>query len=200
RQVSFPLPAGPMMLNMDQSGGAAPWATVQVSAAVPLRQPAFFGYRMAKKIEPVSQRVPGQWTRGDVARVVITVEATAERNWVVVNDPIPAGATIIGNFANQSQMLGSQENGGGGTNFQATDADGKLWDVQVGVQPSWIERRNDSWRGYFGWVPRGSFTIAYVMRLNAPGVYNLPSSRVEAMYSPSINAQLPNAAFTIRDK
>ena len=142
----------------------------------------------------------GQWTRGDVARVTITVEATAERNWVVVNDPIPAGATIIGNFANQSQLLANQESGGGGTNFQATDADGKLWDVQVGVQPSWIERRNDSWRGYFGWVPRGSFTVAYVMRLNAPGTYNLPSSRVEAMYSPSINAQVPNAAFTIRDK
>ncbi|WP_186728886.1 alpha-2-macroglobulin family protein [Sphingomonas panacisoli] len=200
RQASFPLPSGPTMLAMNQGSGAAPWATVQVSAAVPLKQAAFFGYRMAKKVEPVSQRVKGQWTRGDVARVTITVEATAERNWVVVNDPIPAGATIVGNFANQSQMLGAQENGGGGTNFQATDADGKLWDVQVGVQPSWIERRNDSWRGYFGWVPRGSFTIAYVMRLNAPGTYNLPSSRVEAMYSPSINAQLPNAAFTIRDK
>lgn len=200
RQVSFPLPAGPMPLKLTQAGGAGPWATVQVSAAVPLTQPLFAGYKMTKKIDAVSQRVKGQWTRGDAVRVSITVDATAERNWVVVNDPIPAGATIIGNFANQSQLLASQENGGGGTNFQATDADGKLWDVQVGVQPSYIERRNDSWRGFFGWVPRGSFTIAYVMRLNAPGVYNLPSSRVEAMYSPSINAQVPNVQFTIRDR
>ena len=40
----------------------------------------------------------------------------------------------------------------------------------------------------------------FLLVMGAPGTYNLPSSRVEAMYSPSINAQLPNAAFTIRDK
>ncbi len=62
------------------------------------------------------------------------------------------------------------------------------------MSPSYVERGRDAWRGYFGWVPRGSFTVAYVMRSTAPGVFNLPPTRVEAMYSPEIRAQVPNAA------
>ena len=42
-QVSFPLPAAPTPLQLSQASGAGPWATVQVSAAVPLTQPLFAG-------------------------------------------------------------------------------------------------------------------------------------------------------------
>ena len=177
RLVSFPLPAQAMPLWLRQPTGAGPWATVQLSAAVPLTQPLMAGYQMSRKFEAVSQRNPGRWTRGDVVKVTLTVQASAERNWVVVNDPIPAGATIIGDLANQSQMLQSN--------------DGQ------GIQPSYVERQRDAWKGYFAWVPRGSFTVAYTMRLNGPGTFSLPSSRVEAMYSPAIRAQLPNQPFTI---
>ncbi|MBN8809300.1 MAG: alpha-2-macroglobulin [Sphingomonas sp.] len=177
RLVSFPLPAQAMPLWLRQPSGAGPWATVSLSAAVPLTQPLNAGYRMTRKVEAVSQRNAGRWTRGDVVKVTITVDASAERNWVVVNDPIPAGATIIGDLANQSQML--QADGG------------------QGVQPSYVERQRDAWKGYFGWVPRGQFTVAYTMRLNGPGTFNIPASRVEAMYSPAIRAQVPNAPFVI---
>jgi uncharacterized protein YfaS (alpha-2-macroglobulin family) len=179
RKISFPLPANSIPLKLAQSGGAGPWATVQVSAAVPLTQPLFAGYKMTKKIEPVSQRAAGRWTRGDVAKVTITVEASAERNWVVINDPIPAGATIIGDLANQSSLLGGQGDAGG---------------------TSYVERGRDAWKGYFAWMPRGSYTVSYTMRLNGPGTFSLPATRVEAMYSPSIRAQVPNATFTIASK
>ena len=115
---------------------------------------------------------------GDVLRVTITVDASAERNWVVVDDPIPAGATIIGDLANQSQMLG-----------EGGDSDG--------VQPSYIERGNDSWRGFFAWVPRGRFTVSYALRLNGAGRFSLPPTRVEAMYSPSVRAQVPNQPVVV---
>ncbi|WP_375398380.1 alpha-2-macroglobulin [uncultured Sphingomonas sp.] len=180
RLASFPLPAAATPLRLAQSGGAGPWATVQVSAAVPLTQPLYAGYRMTKKVEAVSARVPGQFTRGDVLKVTITVEATAERNWVVINDPIPAGATIIGDLANQSSMLGTTES--------------------EGLSPSYVERGRDAWKAYFAWVPRGSFTVAYTMRLNGAGRFGQPSTRVEAMYSPSIRAQLPNPAVTIAQR
>ncbi|MES2095245.1 MAG: MG2 domain-containing protein [Pseudomonadota bacterium] len=179
RKVSFPLPANAIPLKLTQTGGAGPWATIQVSAAVPLTQPLFAGYKMTKKIDPVSQRVAGRWTRGDVAKVTITVEASAERNWVVINDPIPAGATIIGDLANQSSLLGGQGDAGG---------------------TSYVERGRDAWKGYFAWMPSGSYTVSYTMRLNGPGTFSMPATRVEAMYSPSIHAQVPNATFTIASK
>ncbi|MES2055632.1 MAG: MG2 domain-containing protein [Pseudomonadota bacterium] len=200
RKASFPLPAATTPLKMAQAGPAGPWAMVSVSAAVPLKQPLFAGYKMTKKTETVQARTPGTLTRGDVVKVTITVEASAERNWVVVNDPIPAGATIVGNLGGQSQILAGQAKAGDGENFTAVDGDGKVWDVQAGVQASYVERRRDSWRGYFAWVPRGSFTIVYLMRMNGAGHFSLPPTRVEAMYSPAIRAQLPNAPVTVAQR
>jgi uncharacterized protein YfaS (alpha-2-macroglobulin family) len=181
RSVSLPLPAAATPLLLRQTGSSGPWAMVSVRAAVPLKAPLFAGYRATRSVTPVQVRTAGQLTRGDVLRVTITVDATAERNWVVVNDPIPAGATIIGDMANQSQMLG-----GGG--------------ASEGIQPSYVERRNDSWRGFFAWVPRGRFTVSYAVRLNGAGRFSLPPTRVEAMYSPSIRAQVPNAAMVVAQR
>jgi uncharacterized protein YfaS (alpha-2-macroglobulin family) len=178
RTASFPLLATPIPLRLAQSGGAGPWATVSVSAAVPLTRPLAAGYRMTRQVSVVQARTPGRLTRGDVLKVTIAVEASAERNWVVVNDPIPAGATIIGDLGGQSSML---QAGTGGE----------------GVQPAYVERGRDAWRGYFAWVPRGRFTVSYTLRLNGAGRFSLPPSRVEAMYSPAIRAAVPNAPVVV---
>lgn len=182
RSFSLPLLPQPAPLTLGQSGGTGPWAFVQVKAAVPLTRPLTAGYRMTKKIEPVQAMVPGRWTRGDVVKVTIGVEASAERNWVVVDDPVPTGATILGNLGGQSELLRAE---GGGSE---------------GVSPSWTERGRDAWRAYYGWVPRGSFTVSYVMRLNSAGRFGLPASRVEAMYAPEIRAQLPNQPMVVAER
>ncbi|WP_443018949.1 alpha-2-macroglobulin family protein [Sphingomonas sp.] len=182
RLLSLPLPAAQTPLRLAQAGGAGPWATVLVRAAVPLSQPLAAGYRMTKRVEAVQAKTKGVYTRGDVLRVTIDVEAAAERNWVVVSDPLPAGATVIGGMANQSQLLADQ----------ATEGDG--------VQPSYIERGRDAWRAYFAWVPRGRFTVSYVVRLNGAGRLQLPPSRVEAMYSPAIRAAVPNATMVVAQR
>jgi len=196
RSFTLPLPPTQAALKLAQAGGAGPWATVSVSAAVPLKQPLFAGYKVSKQVSVISAKHPGTWSRGDVVKVVITVQASAERNWVVVNDPIPAGATIIGDQANQSKLLANQGSDGGGSAFNAVIG-GKLWDVQVGVKAAYIERGNDGFRAYFDWVPRGTFSVAYVMRLNTPGTFSLPPTHVEAMYAPAIHADVPNAPVTI---
>ncbi|MBO9621753.1 MAG: alpha-2-macroglobulin [Sphingomonas sp.] len=182
RLFSLPLPQASTPLLLGQSGGAGPWAFVRVKAAVPLTKPLLGGYRATKTVTPVQSFAQGRYTRGDVVKVTITVEASAERNWVVIDDPVPTGATVIGGLGGQSEMLASE----GGTSD--------------GVSPNWIERGRDAWRAYYGWVPRGSFTISYVMRLNAAGRFSLPATRVEAMYSPEIRAQLPNQAMVVAER
>ena len=62
---------------------------------------------------------------------------------------------------------------------------------------AYAERRNDSWRGYYSWLPAGRSVVSYTLRLNGAGRFSLPPSRVEAMYAPAIRAQLPNAAVEI---
>ncbi|PKP89981.1 MAG: alpha-2-macroglobulin, partial [Alphaproteobacteria bacterium HGW-Alphaproteobacteria-16] len=183
RSFVFALPpaGAPTPLALSQSGGAGPWAMVQVRAAVPLTQPLSAGYRLTKKTEVVQARTKGVLTRGDVIRVTLTVEASAERNWVVINDPVPAGATVIGSLGGQSEMLAQGEEGSG-------------------AQPSYVERGRDAWRGYFAWLPRGTHSVSYTMRLNAAGRLQLPPSRVEAMYSPEIRAAVPNSPMVIAQR
>lgn len=174
------LPAARSPLVLKQAGGAGPWALVSVRAAVPLTRSLFAGYRMTKTVAPIQQKVKGRLTRGDVLKVTITVDASADRNWVVVNDPLPPGATVVGNLGGQSGLLAEAGASGG-----------------EGVQPSYVERGKDAWRGYFEWVPRGRFTVSYAVRLNGVGRFSLPPTRVEALYSPDIRAAVPNAPMEV---
>jgi uncharacterized protein YfaS (alpha-2-macroglobulin family) len=176
--LHLPLPSAPGALLLRHDGAAGPWATVSVRAAVPLKAPLFAGYRITRDISFLQRRRPDRISRGDVMRVRITVEAPVERTWVVIDDPIPAGATILGAGGGQSAMLGAQANGGTG------------W-------PSYVEQGFEAWRGYFRWLPKGKTTIEYAVRLNGTGRLQLPPTKVEAMYSPEIHAALPNATMTI---
>ncbi len=173
------LPEAQTPLRLTQSGGAGPWALISVLAAVPLRDPLFAGYRLTKQVTVIQRKFPDRLTRGDVVKVTLTVEASAERNWVVILDPVPPGATIIGGLGGQSALLAREAQGG------------------EGVWPSYVERKNDSWRGYFEWLPRGRIVTEYAMRLNGSGQFSLPPTRVEAMYSPEIRAQVPNAPVSV---
>lgn len=182
KPLSLALPKQQTPLTLSQSGGAGPWATVQVRAAVPLTQPLFAGYKLTRQVSVVQAKTKGVLTRGDVLKITLTVEASAERSWVAISDPLPAGATVIGGMANQSQMLADQA------------------DDTSGAWPSYIERGNDYWRAYYRWLPRGTHTVSYVVRLNGAGRLQLPPSRVEAMYSPEIRAQVPNGTITVQQR
>ncbi len=177
--LHLPLPFTTSPLFVTQSGGAAPWALVSVNAAVPLKAPLFTGYRISRELVPVLQKTKGQWTRGDVMRVRITIEASAGRTWVVINDPIPPGATILNGLGGQSAQLAAAGAG--------DDASG----------PSYVDRGNDVWRGYYEWLPTGTVIAEYAVRLNGTGHFQMPPTRVEAMYSPDIRGQLPNAPVDV---
>jgi hypothetical protein len=38
----------------------------------------------------------------------------------------------------------------------------------------------------------------YAIRLNQPGTFELPSTRVEALYAPELFGETPNAPFEVR--
>src|SRR3546814_8798456 len=93
--LSIPLAAGAMRLRHD--GGGSPWATVRVRAAVPLTQPLNAGYRIKRTMHIVKAADPKRLVRGDVVKVRIEVPAAAGRPWMLVNEPVPPGATIVSN-------------------------------------------------------------------------------------------------------
>lgn len=176
----LPWAEGEANLDLRHEGGGRPWAFIQAKAAIPLKEPFSSGYRITRTVEPVSQAEPGVWRRGDVARVTLEVEAQADMTWVVFDDPVPAGATILGSgLGGDSALLTSGEADSG-------------W-----YRPSFEERRFDSYRAYFRYLPKGPRTLQYTMRLNNPGTFVMPASRVEAMYAPEMFGEVPVAPVVV---
>ncbi len=178
--LQLPWPKGAATLDIRHSGTGAPWALVRATAALPLEKPLFTGFKVKRTLVPVEQQHPGSWTRGDVVRVHLELEAQTDATWVVVDDPIPAGATILGGSLNgQSALLRRDER-----------RSGFAW-------LAYEERRFEGYRAYYRFVPAGHWSVEYTVRLNDPGTFQLPATRVEAMYAPEMLGELPNAPFTV---
>jgi hypothetical protein len=167
-------------ISISHAGAGKPWLTVTSTAAIPLVKPFSSGYKITKTISPVSQKRPNHWTKGDVLRVRLDLEAQADQTWVVVNDPVPAGTTILGGgLGRDSQILTAGEKN-----------EGRVW-------PAFEERTFEAFRAYYEYVPKGKWRVEYTVRLNASGTFQLPATRVEAMYFPEMLGEWPNAAVTV---
>jgi uncharacterized protein YfaS (alpha-2-macroglobulin family) len=59
------------------------------------------------------------------------------------------------------------------------------------------ERSFEAFRAYYEYVPKGSFTVEYTVRLNQSGTYQLPPTRAEAMYSPEMFGEIPNEKIEV---
>jgi len=68
------------------------------------------------------------------------------------------------------------------------------------VWPAFEERRFEAFRAYYRYVPKGRWTVEYTVRLNNPGTFVLPPTRVEAMYAPEIHAERPNDTVTVEPR
>ncbi len=175
-----PWPTGVETLTLSHEGSGRPWAMIQSLAAIPIKAPLSSGYTITRTVTPVEQKQQGTWSRGDVARVRLEIEAQWDMTWVVVNDPIPSGAAILGTgLGKDSQIL-----------TQGEQRQGYVW-------PAFEERTFDSFRAYYEYVPKGKWAVEYTMRLNNAGHFKLPETRVEALYAPEMFGEIPNDAVTV---
>jgi uncharacterized protein YfaS (alpha-2-macroglobulin family) len=178
--LMFAWPKGPAPLELAHDGSGKPWAMMRSLAAIPLKQPLSSGYRIKRTVGAVEQKEKGKWSRGDIMRVRLELEAQSDMSWVVVYDPVPAGASVLGTgLGRDSQILSSGET-----------KQGWVW-------PAFEERKFDSFRAYYQFVPKGRWTLEYTLRLNNPGEFLLPETRVEALYAPEMFAELPNAPVVV---
>ena len=178
--LQLPLPA-PTTLVAQHSGGGKPWLTVQTLAAVPLQAPVAAGYRISKSLTAVQRQQPDAWTRGDIVRVRLEVQAQDDMGWVVIDDPVPTGATLLGSGLGRDSALATQ----------GERREGSAW-------LAYEERAADAWRAYYQWMPRGTQVVEYTLRLNSSGRFSLPPTRVEAMYAPETFGERPNPVLEVR--
>jgi hypothetical protein len=177
----FAWPKGMETLTVSHQGTGKPWATIQSLAAIPLKEPLSSGYKIKKTVTPIERKESNHWSRGDILRVRLELEAQADQTWVVVSDPVPAGTTILGKgLARDSELLTKGE-----------EKKGWVW-------PAFEERSFEAFRAYYEYVPKGNWTVEYTVRLNQSGVFQLPTTRVEALYFPEMFGENPNKPVEVR--
>jgi uncharacterized protein YfaS (alpha-2-macroglobulin family) len=162
---------GVYKLNVDHSGQGHPWALVSTSSAVPLKAERFSGFSVTKEIKPFRQAIAGVWSKGDVAEIRLKIKAQTETTTVALMDPIPAGAKILGSGDSQNQ---------------------------ASVYADYEELGADAYRAYYGYVPASEIVVVYRLQVNNSGTFNLPATLVEAVYSPEMFGETPNASWTIK--
>jgi uncharacterized protein YfaS (alpha-2-macroglobulin family) len=171
-------------LNVTHQGPGKPWLTLQSVAAIQLKAPFNAGYQIKKTITPVEQAnksLPaGTYTRGDVLRITLEVNASADMTWAVITDPVPGGATILGSGLGRDSEIATQG--------EKREGDG--W-------PAFEERSFESFRSYYQFLPKGVVKMEYTIRLNNVGEFSLPPSRAEAMYAPEMFGETPNTRIRV---
>ena len=134
----YPWPARRGELTVAHRGVGKPWLTVQSLAAIPLKKDLSSGYRIKRTVLPVERKDSKTWTSGDILRVRLELEAQTDQTWVVVSDPVPPGAAILGKgLARDSQIL-------------TRDEKRKGW-----VWPAFEERSFEAFRAYYEYVSQG---------------------------------------------
>jgi uncharacterized protein YfaS (alpha-2-macroglobulin family) len=113
-------------------------------------------------------------------RVHLEIDAQSDMTWVVVSDPVPGGATILGSGLGRDSAIATS----------TEKRSGSAW-------PAYEERSFEAFRSYYEYLPRGKHVIEYTVRLDNPGTFALPPTRVEAMYAPESFGEAPNAAVEV---
>jgi uncharacterized protein YfaS (alpha-2-macroglobulin family) len=145
-----------------------------------LKAPLRAGYSIARTWTAIEQKDKSRWSRGDIVRVRLEVEAQGDMTWVVVSDPVPGGATILGSGLGRDSALA--------TRTERRDG---------GVASAYEERGFEAFRSYFEHLPKGRHVVEYTLRLNNPGRFALPPTRIEAMYAPETFGESPNAPIEV---
>ena len=189
-------PSLPMSVSLTHRGNGKPYVNVFGNAWLDLKQvQKSGGAELTRSMTPVRQQVKGQVTAGDIWQVQLKFKVKDNTGWVVVSDPIPSGATILGNGLKGQDVVVNQDT----EKLGLMNADGSFeaW-------PAYVERTFTHIRAYYeylSWWRIGSnegYTLTYQVRINNPGLLMLPPSQLEAMYEPDVRVDLPNQPLEVK--
>ena len=145
------------------------------------------GFSVMKKIEPVEKSQGGQsgFIAGSVAKITLTVSTNQERNFVVIDDPIPAGFEIINTSFHTS-----------GTDLRQEERSSGQWWWSNPFRHR--EMYNDRAMFFADYLPANVYTLTYLVRATSYGTFAMPSTRIEGMYEPEVFGQTASTSVKIQ--
>ena len=91
------------------------------------------GYRIRRTVSAIEKTHRGGWRVGDIVRVHLKIQAQTDMAWVVIDDPLPAGASHLGTGLLRDSAIATASE-----NINPSDY----------YPPDFVERPFDSFRAY----------------------------------------------------
>ncbi len=139
---------------------------------------------------------------GELVLVDLLISSPRPQEFVVVDDPLPAGLEAIDSrLATNAASLAVAGSGGEDNEFvdDGEDHDQDRLARGDALMPSWYrqEVRDDRVLYFVDHMAVGLYHYRYLARATTVGTFVLPPSRVEAMYQPEIFGRTAGAAFRV---
>jgi alpha-2-macroglobulin len=176
-------------IQINHAGLGNPYATIYGTAWVDIVKGEAEKASVSKTIKPIKQAVSGRYSVGDVLEVQVRFSTENEMGWLAVTDPIPAGATVLGNGLkglSQVQSIINEKKGRRNT------------DGSYEAYPAYVERTATVIRAYYEYLWGKNNTLTYQVRINNAGTFKLPPTQVEAMYDPNTFAYSINEVMVVK--
>ena len=146
---------------------------------------------------------------GDLVRVRLRITAPADREFVAVEDPLPAGLEPIDlGLRTNSLAPFTTEETESARSFGDRDRDGPFWQAVLyggwddGHWAPWEHKElHDDRVSYFArmlWT--GSYTASYVARATTAGSFVAPPAYAEEMYNPALQGRSGGGKFLIESR
>jgi alpha-2-macroglobulin len=144
--------------------------------------------RQYSQVDDADNRPITEARVGDEVRVTVTIIAPRNLHYVVVEDPIPAGAEAIDPNLLTSSVLEE------GPQFDREDPFGR------GYGWWWFSRtefRDEKVVLYATYLPSGTYTYTYTLRMGLEGEYNVIPTTGQEFYFPEVYGRGDGMLFTI---
>jgi hypothetical protein len=130
----------------------------------------------------------GVFELGKIIRVCLTVTTPKDRNFVVVNDPLPAGFEAVDTSLDT----------------ESTEMVEKLQEYRKENEYCWwggfnrSELRDDEVLVFADYLFAGKHHYSYLVRPTTPGIFALPPTHAEEMYAPEVFGRTGSKEIEIR--
>ncbi|MGQ9472236.1 MAG: alpha-2-macroglobulin family protein [Candidatus Aminicenantales bacterium] len=181
-------------LRIEQQGRGSLYYGVRITYAPrDAFSPRDNGLAVIKSIEPLNKNLArgrNEIKAGSLAVVTLEIAVPQESMYVVVNDPLPAGFEAI-NPAFQTESEEAQRQLA--AQFETELQRRRVWWSGF----DYVERHDDRVLFFANWLPPGVYVHRYLVGALNRGIYGVPGTKVEQMYSPEVFGRAPEITVKI---
>jgi alpha-2-macroglobulin len=158
------------------------------------------GIQVERWYERVDTKVPvTRVNAGDLVRVRLRVTVPDDRQFLILDDPLPAGLeavdlslrTVRPPGMDLPEDIGQQRDDGFEGWYYGT------WDSGVWSAFDYKELRDDRVIYFATYLWKGTHTATYLARATTPGTFVLPPAHAEEMYNPGVNGRTAGGEFVV---